>query len=184
MRTRLLALFFVTTLGGALALAVPTTASAVVAADGYVWANQPNTANYIAATGYEYNSTGGAVEITRTSAGRYRVQFHGMGGSGGVAHVRRYGSGSGFCTVSSWSHDTDVNVYIRCFSNTGTLADAMFVAHFTNRSVAGGHFAYFWANQPGAAGPYAPAAGYAYDSTAVPTQIQRLGVGDYVVYVN
>jgi len=184
MRTRLLALAAVAALGGGLAVAAPLPAYAVVAADGYVWANQPSTANYIAATGYEYNSTGGDVEITRSGTGRYRVQFHGMGGSGGVAHVRRYGSGAGFCTVSSWSHDTDVNVYIRCFDAAGVLADALFVAHFTNRTVVGGHFAYFWANQPGAAGPYAPAAGYAYDSTGVPTQIQRLGAGDYLVYVN
>jgi hypothetical protein len=184
MRTRLLALVAVTSIGGGLALTVPAPAYAVAAADGYVWANQPSTASYIAATGYVYNSTGGDVEITRSSAGRYRVQFHGMGGSGGVAHVRRYGSGAGFCTVSSWSHDTDVNVYVRCFDTTGALADAMFVAHFTNRTVAGGNFAYFWANQPTAAGPYQPAAGYAYDSTGVPTQIQRQGVGDYVVYVN
>ena len=185
MRLRLLVLSAAATAAAGLIVAVPLPANAVAAADGYVWANQPSTSNYIAATGYEYNSTGDVVEIIRSGTGQYRVRFAGMGGSGGVAHVRRYGSTNpGYCTVSSWSHGTDVNVYVRCFDAAGALADAMFVAHFTNRTVPGGNFAYFWANQPLAAGPYAPSATYAYDSTGVATQIERTGVGEYIIYLN
>src|SRR5574342_393854 len=120
-------------------------------------ASPPLAPSYFANTGYEYNSTGGDIEIIRTAVGRYRVRFAGMGSSGGVAHVRPYGAtNKGVCTIASWSHGIDVNVNVRCFGTDGAPADMLFVAHFTNRAVPGGSFAYFWADQPNAAGPYQP----------------------------
>lgn len=172
-----------TTLVG-LVLVAPPPAHAATPVYGYVWANQPSTDSYFASTGYEFNSIGGDIELIRWEEGRYRVRFAGMGSSGGVAHVRAYGPTSNICTVTSWSHGIDVGVNIRCFDPAGALADTRFVAHFTNRTAPGGNFAYFWAHDPTAAGPYQPFASYAYDSTGVPSQVERTGTGTYIVYLN
>jgi hypothetical protein len=165
-------------------LAAPAPAYAATSVYGYVWANQPSTSSYFASTGYEFSSTGGDIEIIRWETGRYRVRFAGMGSSGGVAHVRSYGPTSNICTVTSWSHGVDVGINIRCFDPAGALADTRFVAHFTNRTVARGNFAYLWADDPTAAGPYQPFYKYAYDSTGVPSQIERTATGSYIVYLN
>lgn len=171
-----------------LVLAAPAPAGSAPAAttsvSGYVWANQPSTSSYLAGTGYEFNSTGGEVEIIRWETGRYRVRFAGMGSSGGVAHVRAYGPTSNLCTVASWGHGLDLNLNVRCFDSTGALADTRFVAHFTNRTVARGRLAYLWADDPTAAGPYQPFHRYAYDSTGVASRIERTGTGSYIVYLN
>jgi len=167
-----------------LVLTGPAPAHAATSVYGYVWAHQPSTSSYLAGTGYEFSSTGGDIEIIRWEEGRYRVRFAGMGSSGGVAHVRAYGPTSNLCTVASWSHGIDVGINVRCFDPAGSLADTRFVAHFTNRAGAAGNFSYFWAHDPTAAGPYEPFPTYAYDSTGVPTQIERTGTGSYLVYLN
>jgi hypothetical protein len=151
---------------------------------GHVWADQPATANYLAGTGYQYNSTGGPIEITRTGAGRYLVRFGGMGVSGGIAHAAAYGlAENGFCTIASWlKSGADEVLDVRCFDAAGAAADTRFVANFTNRAPAGGHVSYFWANLPVPAGPYQPAAQYRYDSSGTPVQVYRQSQGLYVVF--
>jgi hypothetical protein len=166
-----------------LVLAAPSPAQAATSVYGYVWANQPSTGSYLAGTGYEFSSTGGDIEVIRWETGRYRVRFAGMGSSGGVAHVRAYGPTSNICTVTSWSHGLDLGINIRCFDPAGNLADTRFVAHFTNRTVAGGSLAYLWAHDPAAAGPYQPFPLYAYDSTGSAGQVERTGTGSYLVYL-
>lgn len=168
----------------AVSVTAPTPAYAEESVFGYVWGNQPSTDSYVADSGYEFNSTGGPVEVTRWAAGRYRVRFAGMGSSGGVAHVQAYGSTSNICTVASWGHGIDVSVNVRCFDTDGDPADTRFVAHFTNRTVPSDTFAYFWAHDATAAGPYQPYPDYAYDSTGMPTSIERTGPGTYRVYLN
>src|SRR5262245_2082440 len=69
--------------------------------DGYVWASQPSNPSYLATTGYEHNSSGGSIRVTRSATGVYQVRFYGMAGAGGVAHVSAYGNND-ICTVSSW----------------------------------------------------------------------------------
>lgn len=164
-----------------------TPARADVVVDGYVLANQPATANYIANTGYEFNSTGGAIEITRAGAGQYTVRFAGMGALGGIAHVQHYGSlNNGLCTVASWGSpffSPDLYVNVRCFNSAGAPADSRFVAHFTNRTVSEGRFAYLWADNPNNS-PYLANASYSYDSTGVRTTVDPYDVGVYKVYLN
>jgi hypothetical protein len=158
-------------------------ASAVAAADGYVWANQPGTASYLADTGYEYNSTGGAIEVIRDATGRYRVRFSGMATAGGIAHVTAHGTGAGFCAVASWGPSgTDLTLNVRCFGEGGAAADLPFLAHFTNRHPAG-TFAYLWSNQASPAGAYSPSASYRYDSTGVVPSVERVATGQYLVYL-
>jgi hypothetical protein len=151
--------------------------------DGYVWAYLPDAASYTAASGYERNSAGGAVEISRTGTGIYTVRFVGMAASGGVAHVRPYGAGNKrICTVANWGPvGADQRVSVRCFDHLGAPANSLFIAHFTNRS--GGDFAYFWADNATSAVPYAPSAGYAYDSTGIGTQVWRQSAGLYLMQI-
>ena len=183
-RTLVTVLVAATLVVAGLVLAAPAPADAATSVYGYVWANQPSTSSYLANTGYELNSTGGDIEVIRWEEGRYRVRFAGMGSWGGVAHVRAYGTTANICTVASWSHGIDLSINIRCFDSTGALADTQFVAHFTNRTVARGSLAYFWADTPTAAGQYQPFHTYAYDSTGVPSQVERTGTGNYLVYIN
>jgi hypothetical protein len=152
--------------------------------DGYVWASQPNNPSYTAATGYEYNSAGGTIAITRSGAGVYQVRFNGMAGAGGVAHASAYGSSS-ICTVASWIQSGGNElVNVRCFTSAGVPADSRFIASVTNRNdgIARG---YLWNNDPTPpAGGYAPQAQYAFDSTGAPITVFPDGVGGYAVELN
>lgn len=157
--------------------------SVAAGADGYVWASQPTTANYLATTGYEHNSSGGDIEITRDGTGRYRVRFEGMGTAGGVAHATAHGATTGFCAIASWVQSgADEVLSVRCFDADGAPADLRFLAHFTSRRP-GGTFAYFWSNQASPAGSYTPTASYRYDSTGAAPTVERVAVGEYFVYV-
>lgn len=122
---------------------------------GYVWANQPAAAFYVAATGYEYNSAAGAIDITRFGLGDYRVRFAGMAMTGGAPHVSAYGAGnSGFCTVAAWGQSgADEAIRVRCFNGPGAAADSMFTASITNEK-GGGRFSYAYANLPSSAAWY------------------------------
>lgn len=165
------------------AVAVPPPAPV----NGYVWANQPGTADYVIAHSWAYNSTGGAISVHRAAAGDYEVRFAGMAGSGGVAHARPYGSGNtSICTISNWhASGGDQFVSVRCFNAAGAPADSRFVASFTNRGAAPGTFAYLWASQaaPAIGVPYAPSATYSYDSTGTAPQVWRQSVGVYMMVI-
>jgi hypothetical protein len=173
---------------GALAVAVvlmPAPAQADPQVDGYVWAYQPSAASYTAASGYERDSTGGSVVITRSSPGVYSVRFSGMAVGGGVAQVRPYGAGNtAICTVASWLPvGLDEVVSVRCFTASGVAADSYFVAHLTNRTAAYGTFAYFWANDAYSATPYTPSSSYSYDSTGGSPLAWRQSAGVYMVQI-
>lgn len=162
------------------AAADPPIAAIVAPIEGYVWGSQPNSPNYIAATGYEYNSAGGTVQITRSAVGTYHVRFAGMAGAGGVAHVSAYGN-SAVCTVTSWTASLgDEVVNLKCFTAAGIPTDSRFIAHVTNRT--DGVRGYLWSNDatPPAAG-YTPSAQYSYDSTSQPITVAATDVGQYTV---
>jgi hypothetical protein len=152
--------------------------------DGYVWAAQPTNPSYVAATGYEHNSAGGTVAITRSGTGVYQARFAGMAGAGGVAHVSAYGSSS-ICTVASWVQSGgDEVVSVRCFTAAGAPADSRFIAHVTNRTdgLARG---YLWSSDSTPpAGGYVPPAQYAFDSTGQQITVFPDGVGAYAVELN
>ncbi len=152
--------------------------------DGYVWASQPANPSYVAATGYEHNSAGGIITVSRSGIGIYQVRFEGMSGSGGVAHASAYGSSS-ICTVASWVQSGgDELVNVRCFTAAGAPADSRFIAHVTNRTD-GLSRGYLWNSDPTPpAGGYAPPAQYAFDSTGQQIMVFPDGVGGYAVELN
>jgi hypothetical protein len=111
----------------------PPVGTIVPPIEGYVWGWQPAAASYTSTTGYEHNSAGGAVQVTRQGVGRYAVRFVDMAGQGGVAHVSAYGANN-ICTVVSWGPlvgDEFINVH--CYTAAGASVDSRFVAHVSNR---------------------------------------------------
>jgi hypothetical protein len=165
----------------------PATAAPVVRVDGYVWADQPGTVDYTVTHRWAHNSTGGPIEIHRPSAGVYAVTFAGMGVTGGIAHVRPYGSGNtSICTIVKWKRNGDDEVLgVRCFDSAGAPADTLFVASFTNQPASAGDLAYLLADEASAPVnvPYTPVATYSYDSTGAATQVRRHGVGSYTMTI-
>jgi len=170
----------------ATAIQVDTVHAQPVAADvpsieGYVWGWLPANPNYFPATGYEYNSAGGAVQILRPVAGTYQVRFIGMAGTGGVAHASAYGANN-ICTVSSWGPSLgDEVVNVRCFTAAGAPVDTRFVAHVTNRTD-GASRGYLWSSDATPpVGGYEPPATWSFDSTGQPIVVSATGVGRYEV---
>jgi hypothetical protein len=166
------------------AAADPPVGTIVPPIEGYVWGWQPAAANYISATGYEYNSAGGAVQVTRSGVGRYAVRFVNMAGQGGVAHVSAYGANN-ICTVSSWGPVLgDEIVNVRCYTAAGAATDSRFIAHITNRTD-GAARGYLWSNDATPpVGGYAPSATYSYDSTGQAIAVFGTGTGSYAVELN
>jgi len=153
---------------------------------GYVWAYQPATASYLANSGYELSSTGGAIEVIRSGPGDYRVRFAGLAAAGGVAHAHAYGPGNtGFCNLVGWAASgSDEHLRVRCYAAAGTPADMRFVASFTNRRPTADSYGYLWANDPLAADPYEPPAGFTHDSTGGVITSQRYAQGHYLVFMD
>jgi predicted small secreted protein len=121
------------------------TASAVVsvASDdkrlGYALAEQPAAAGpYSPDATYLYNSSGGAVEVTRESAGVYSVRFAGLGRPNGGrdnVQVTGYGTAGAYCKpggvatnpLPGWSSvGSDLVVPVDCFIGDGTPTDSRF----------------------------------------------------------
>lgn len=102
---------------------------------GYAWANNASAASYTPSVPYSHNSSGGPINITRQAAGRYRVRFNGLGGSGivgGNVQVTAYGPGSQTCKVVSWgSGGSHFLVNVRCFNAAGALVDTRYTVLVT-----------------------------------------------------
>ncbi len=151
---------------------------------GYVWGNHPSTNAYAADTAYVFNSSGGAVNITRTGVGQYTVTFAGLADSGGVAHAQAYGSNN-YCNVNSWTPSgANQNVLLACRNPAGALADSRYVASFAAGRMGKSRFSYLWANEASAAAKYSPDAAYAYDAANTGgLSVQRTAAGRYDVYI-
>jgi hypothetical protein len=97
---------------------------------GYVWADKPTESKYTPTEAYSYNSSGGEIEISRRSTGRYKVTFYGLGGgkiAGGNVQVTAYGPGNEYCKVEFWiSGGPDFIVNVRCFTASGNPVDTRF----------------------------------------------------------
>ena len=99
---------------------------------GYALADQPTLAGpYAPDANYRFNSSGGSVDVTRSSTGVYAVRFAGLarpsGGRDNVL-VTGYGSAPGvFCKLAGWQPTgSDLTADVRCFSTTGSAADSRF----------------------------------------------------------
>lgn len=100
---------------------------------GYAWVNDASSATSTPDASYRFNSSGGAISVTRSSAGTYVVTFAGLGRNeaGGHVQVTSYGSGANYCKVGSWSSaagaaNNDFAVNVRCYTSAGVLSDSQF----------------------------------------------------------
>jgi carbon monoxide dehydrogenase subunit G len=180
MNTRTLTLRAVFTILTALTLP----ALAVAQKSGYVWADNPTSAGYTPSPTYSFNSSGGAINITRSAVGTYTINFSGIGGNGsagGNVLVTAYGSGSEACKVVSWnSGGADFIVNLRCFATNGMPVDTRYSARVVWSNATFGKNGYAWANNPTSLG-YTPSPAYSFNSSGGAITINRSGVGAYTV---
>jgi hypothetical protein len=102
------------------------------AAAGYVWADQPTSANYTPWPAYQFNSTGATNTITRSGTGSYTVRMPGLAANNGHVQVTAYGYGSTRCKVANWyASGSDLLVNVQCSTVTGAAVDSMYTASYT-----------------------------------------------------
>jgi hypothetical protein len=152
---------------------------------GYVWADQPAAASYTPSSFYQTNSKGGTNTITRTSPGRYSVNFPKLAspGNGGTVNVTAYGGSANACEVTGWGGNgaDGILVGVLCTDTNGTPVDSYFDATY-DVPAARGKLGYVWANSPTAAS-YTPSAFYQFNSQGFSNTIDRFGTGSYVVHL-
>lgn len=114
-----------------------TTGSAVVivgASDarlGYALADQPGAASpYSPGTSTSFNSSGGAITVTRNGTGLYAVTFAGLGrppGGRENVQVSAYGAAPVYCKSKAWDGSSaDLVVNILCVLKDGSSVDSKF----------------------------------------------------------
>jgi hypothetical protein len=106
--------------------------SATVAPTGiaYTWANQPTNPSYAPDSRSAYNSTGGAVNVSRSSAGQYLVKFAGLGvGQVTGGNVLVSSVDGSRCSVQSWTPaaDSSLQISVGCSNFVGSPVDDEFV---------------------------------------------------------
>jgi hypothetical protein len=153
---------------------------------GFVLNNNPTTAGATTPNpSYSFNSSGGAISVTRQGIGNYGVTFAGLGGglnSNAVASA--FGTGPDFCSVGGWfsSNGSDVEVDVLCFNKAGNPADHSFTALYqarTHSDPATPTVAFLWANEPTASN-YTPDLDYQFNSANGTNTIVRSSAGNYV----
>ena len=156
----------------------------VGAQGGYLYSNRLNESGaYTPDPWYQSNSAGRRNRVTRTSTGRYSVEFPGINVNGGTVRLTAFGANSDYCTIGGWGSST---VSVSCFDTFGTLKDSAFSIAFTD-SMFTGSYGYAWAHDPSAA-RYQPSSSYQKAQivgqsapVSAPIMINRNGTGDYVV---
>jgi hypothetical protein len=126
----------------------------------YVWAYDPWTESYTPATPYQWDSTGGAINITHTpGTGSYAVTFAGQDLNGGTVEVTAYGWGNSYCKVAGWGGNT---AWVVCFDgSTGAPVESQFTLIFSNKSPNNSpSYTYAWADQPSSEVSYNPSTWY------------------------
>jgi putative cell wall-binding protein len=146
----------------------------------WLLADQFGAASYVPDMTYQFNSTGAANTIKRTSLGVYEVHFTGLGSTGGIVVATPVAVNS-LCEVDGWQPVAgDEVATVRCYNNAGNAADAKFTALFQQRATAPNAMAYVWANAPASAS-YTPDANFQFNSSSALNTIKRVGVGEYSV---
>jgi hypothetical protein len=156
-----------------------SSAQAMPANWGYLWADQPIAASYTPI--HQDNSSGAVNTVTRTGVGVYMALLPNLGASAGVVHVTAVGNFTQHCKVNNWgppAFSTTQQVAVRCFNQSGALADSQFTLSYVNPVVSDGPMAYLWADQPSAA-TYVPYAAYQFNSSGSTNTVTRTGVGAY-----
>jgi hypothetical protein len=144
----------------------------------FAHAHQPTGNNYAPQGAW---NPGGASRVFRSGVGVYQVVFNGLGtlasSNGGHVQVSGVGVGMRHCKVGSWGGSPNLQVNVRCFSQSGVPSDTKFNVLFLLPS---DHLAYAWANQPSSPN-YTPSTFYSSNPTGGAISISRSGTGLYTV---
>jgi len=141
------------------------------------------------AAAYTWNGRGGAARITRTSTGRYTIDFPFVQASvknGGSGMVTSYGASSIRCKSRGWGGSA---IAVGCHTIDGTPVDAEFgVSYYMDVSfgaanvLAGDPGAYALPTDIAATGPYAPDAFYRTNSSNGPVTATGPGTRGYGIF--
>jgi hypothetical protein len=97
---------------------------------GFLWANEPASADYTPDNVYSHNSAGLVINARRTGPGVYQVSWDGLikGPGTETVLVTAYGAADRFCRTSFWgmASATTFQVTVACFDPTGAPADSRF----------------------------------------------------------
>jgi hypothetical protein len=129
---------------------------------GYAFADQETVAGpYAPQAALRLNSSGAAIQISRSDAGTYAVRFVGLGRISGQrdnVQVTGVGSGPGYCKAGGWqSTGTDLVVDVRCFTGAGQPGDRKFSVMVVGARALPGRVGFMRSNQPPGAGALDPA---------------------------
>lgn len=152
---------------------------------GYALADQPAAAaTYTPGASTSFNSSGGAISVTRASVGVYTVRFAGLGRpAGGHDNVQVSGySGTSpiYCNPQMWdASGADMVVPVRCFLSDGTLADSKFTILVIGARVFGAATPLGFAVALGDANAILDTSVTAHNSTGGTIQFGYVGLGTY-----
>lgn len=147
---------------------------------GFAWCGSAASASYAPNTSYSYNSTGGAISVTRSTTGSYAVRFAGMSMSNAHVQAALYGNTEGAVRVLSWSNSgSDLVVEVRTFDNGANLADRTFNIFVTGTGFEG---AYLYASEESSLS-YTPTTTKSYNSSGGNPTITSSAVGTYKVRI-
>jgi pimeloyl-ACP methyl ester carboxylesterase len=160
---------------------VATVPARIQRAKAWVWASQPTSARYTPDPNYQYNSAGGTIQISRSSAGVYRVDFRGLETSGGICHAVAF-DGNHCCQVVGWGRGGGgQRITVACYNRVGELIDGKFALLFYKESRGSTWSnAYLMANRP-LVETYFPNPTDQWNSKGRLNTVRRLNVGHYQV---
>jgi hypothetical protein len=99
----------------------------------YVWAENAKSPSYSPSEKYRFNTTKGAVTITRSNTGVYVVKLANLATQGGHAQVVAYGADNSHCKIVRWNPaGKDQEIHVSCFRTDGSPADSQFALAFFN----------------------------------------------------
>jgi len=152
---------------------------------GFVFNNNPTTPGTTTSDpAYSYNSSGGAISITRNARGNYSVTFAGLGNAlNSNVQLTALGRGPDYCISGGWAspNGSDVQADVFCYNKAGSLADHSFNMLYQARESGDATtptVAFLWADQP-TASSYTPDLSYQYNPTGGTNTITRNGTGSY-----
>ncbi|MBV1910683.1 MAG: DUF5011 domain-containing protein [Kangiellaceae bacterium] len=141
----------------------------------YAWANNSTEESYAPSSTYSFNSSGGNIEVTRSSTGFYEMEFTDLPLFSGNVQVSGYNSES-HCNVISW---VPSSVFVSCFDSNGDPIDSQYtVSVILNRPSIAKTVAYAWANNASSES-YVPSGSFSYNFHNSTIEATRSGVGVY-----
>ena len=153
---------------------------------GFIYADQPTQPVYSPAPSVSYNDGGGSIQITRTSVGRYTVEFEGLADistHGGTMQVTAVEPGTHYCNAVTWN---SLQALVACYDLAGAASDARFNVLLLRPDDHANDYGFAWVNDATSA-TSTPSTFYAYntgpasDPGTPPISVVRHRIGHYTI---